>query len=223
MTYRLLIEESGSASRLNTLFYIIALSMLMIFLFRAAVSYGHYKGSIFQHVYDNYLFDYFYKLNIMQDVSRSSLVKKLIGNHRITYASITNKEGKLVSQIMTLIHARGILSIAYLNTSGKVSGNLSGDWLIRRTEDGKEKRFKIDNPAVYLKEYITHLSDTLEGKKVDTAIALNDTCDISDIHVDFKVVHYSEIPELIKNTDCGYGLNDAQIEEIYEKLGGRKH
>ncbi len=220
MPYKLL-AEAESASKLNLLFYVIIGSMILIYLFRAALGYKHYKTSIFPHIYDNYLFDYFYKLNVLQDVSRSASLKKLIGNHRISYASISDKQGKLVCQVLTLIHAKGILSIPYLNVSGKLSGNESGDWLIRRIEDGKEKKFKIANPSIYLKEYVTHLEQVMEGKKIETAIAINDGCDIENVHVATRLVKYADLPEIIKEADCGYGLNDTQIDEVYEKLGGK--
>lgn len=206
---------------MNLFLYVIVGSAALIFIFRAMLAYPRYKRSIYPHIYDNYLIDYFYKLNVTQNSSRSGLIRKLIGIHRLVFASITSKEGKLVAQIITLIHSKGILSIAHLNTTGKISGSDSGDWYIRRTEDGQEKKFRIDNPAAYLKEYIAHLNQVVGDRKIDAAITLNDDCDISNVKCRYKVIHYSQIEELIKETDCGYGLNDTDIEEIFKKLGGK--
>ena len=75
---------------MSLLIYVIAGFTVMMFLFRAALSYKKYKNSIYPHIYDNYLIDYFYKLNVFRDASKSGMIKKLIGNHRLNYANITN-------------------------------------------------------------------------------------------------------------------------------------
>ena len=217
----MLMKEDSPESKMNMLFYVVVGSMLLIYLFRAAIGYRRYKSSIFPQVYDNYLFDYFYKVNVTQDPSRSNRLKKTLGYHRIVYAQIANKEGKLVSQVMTIIHTKGILSIAYLNLKGRLSGLESGEWIIRRTEEGNEKKFKIENPLTYLREYVKHLGEVLEGRNVESAIALNDDCDFSDVHIKEKVLAYKDVPQLIASADCGYGLNNEEIDEIYKKLGGK--
>ena len=129
--------------------------------------------------------------------------------------------GKLVTQIITLIHSKGILSIAYLTSEGKYSGSDSGNWYVKRTENDSEKKFKIENPTIYLKEYNLHLSNALDNRKTQSLIALPDNTDITNLHPTYKVIKYSDLPEAIKEADCGYGLNDSDIDEIYEKLGGK--
>ncbi|MBR2746067.1 MAG: hypothetical protein IKD99_05060 [Erysipelotrichaceae bacterium] len=160
-------------------------------------------------------------MNVFRDASKSGLIKKMIGNHRLNYANITNNEGKLVTQIITLIHSKGILSIAYLTSEGKYSGSDSGNWYVKRTENDSEKKFKIENPTIYLKEYNLHLSNALDNRKTQSLIALPDNTDITNLHPTYKVIKYSDLPEAIKEADCGYGLNDSDIDEIYEKLGGK--
>ncbi len=224
MMHSLLVAEAASESsnsNLNLLFYVVIGSMLIVFLFRAFIGYGHYKKSIYSHIYDNYLIDYYYKLNVFQDASRSQLIKKLLGNHRLAYANITNNDGQLVSQIITLIHPKGVLCISYLNGEGKLYGKETGDWYYRRIEDGQEHKYKIENPVAYFKEYNTHLSQVLEGKNIQSAIAVKDECDVTNVHTSFPIVKYSDLEKLIKEADSGYGLNDAEIDEIYEKLGGK--
>ncbi len=208
-------------SNISLFIYVIAGFTALMFLFRAALGYKKYKGSIYPHIYDNYLIDYFYKLNVFRDASKSGLIKKLVGNHRLNYANITNNEGKLVTQIITLIHSKGILSIAYLTSQGKYSGSDSGNWYVKRNEDGNEKKFKVENPVTYLKEYNLHLSQALEGRKTQSLVAVPDNSDITSLHPACKVVTYSQIPDVIREADCGYGLNDSDIDEIYEKLGGK--
>ncbi|MBQ6560344.1 MAG: hypothetical protein IJL85_05900 [Erysipelotrichaceae bacterium] len=216
------LTEAAESSTNTTIFiYVIFSFMILIFLFRAALGYRHYKTSIFPHIYDNYLLDYYYKLNVFQDASVSQLLKKKIGYHRLVYANIANKEGKLASHILTLIHGKGILSIAYLSSDGKISGGDSGFWNIQREEDGQKKKYRIENPAVYLKEYISHLHQVLGDRKIESVIAVSDGCDISDVHSSFKVVNYSQLDEVIAQTDCGYGLNETEIDEIFKKLGGK--
>ncbi len=215
-----LLAETAS-NNFNLFLYVIIGAAALIFLFRAGIAYPRYKKSIFPHIYDNYLIDYFYKRNVFQDSSRSGLLKKLIGYHRIIFANLTNKEGKLCAQIMTIIHSKGLLSIAYLSTSGQLHGNDSGSWYVKRSEEGKEKKFKLENPVIYLREYLTHLLDVTEGKKVQSLIAVNDDTDISNVKTTVRTVHYSDVTKAIEEADCGYGLNDADIDAIFEKLGGK--
>ena len=216
-----LLESNGNSSNMTTFIYVIFGFMIFVFVFRAALGYKNYKRSIFPHIYDNYLIDYFYKLNVFRDASVSQKLKKMLGYHRLVYANVANKEGQLAAQIVTLIHGKGILSIAYLNNRGKISGDDKGSWIIKREEEGAEKRYRIDNPAIYLREYDTHLSQAVPDRKAAKAIALSDDCDLRDIRCSFKTVHYSDLDELFKETDCGYGLNESEINEIFEKLGGR--
>ncbi len=220
-TERLLDSPATSAGGLNALFLIAVGTMLLVFLMRAGFGYKRYKTSLFPHIYDNYLIDYFYKLNITQDASKSAKLTKEIGSHRLVFANLANKEGKLVCQTMTILHSKGVLVLGYLSTSGTISGKETGDWFVKRTEGGKTKNFRIENPVIYMKEYNTHLSQVLEGKTVQNAIAVKDDCDIKNIKVSYDVIHYSDVEALIKNADCGYGLNDAEIEEYFQKLGGK--
>ncbi len=216
-----LLEETSSNNNMTTLVYVIVLAAILIFSFRAAIGYPRYRKSIFPHIYDNYLIDYFYKLNVFQDASRSGMLKKMLGHHRIVYANLSNKEGKLCAQILTILHSKGILSIAYLMSSGTLEGSDSGNWFVKREEEGQLKKYKLENPAVYLKEYLNHLADVNGNRKVEAAIAVSEGCDISAVHCRYPLVHYSDLKDLIKNADCGYGLNDNEIDELFEKLGGK--
>ena len=206
---------------MNTLLYIIVFFAILLFSIRAILGHRSYKRSVYPYIYDNYLFDYFYKTNVFRDASKSGYMKRLIGYHRLVYANLTNKEGKLCAQILTLIHSKGILSIAHLHTKGSIHGSDSGNWYVKRAEDGQEKKFKIENPGIYLREYITHLTQTLNDRKVQSVIAINDECDISDVRSSFRICKFSELEDIIKEADCGYGLNDSEIDEIYTKLGGK--
>ena len=52
-------------------------------------------------------------------------------------------------------------------------------------------------------------------------VAIGDDCDTHEIHITTPLVTYSQIQDHIKDADCGYGLNDAEIDELFEKLGGK--
>jgi len=219
----LLLEEGNSSGvSMNSLFLVIVGTMLLVFLLRAALGYRKYKESLFPNIYENYLIDYYYKLNVLQNASKSAGLAKTIGTHRLVYSNLTDKNGRLVCQILTVLHSKGVFALAYLSTTGKISGKQTGDWMVKSKDGDQVKTYRIANPAVYLKEYNTHLSQVLEGKEVQYAVALKDKCDISDIHINYPVVHYSEVSDLIRNADCGYGLNDTEIEELFVKLGGKQ-
>ena len=216
--------EQGTVSttpKTTMLLYIIVFFAILLFSIRAAIGYRSYKRSVYPYIYDNYLFDYFYKLNVFRDASKSGYIKKLLGYHRLVYANITNKEGKLCAQILTLIHPKGLLSIAHFHTKGSLHGSDNGNWYVKREEDGKEKKFKIENPGIYLREYISHLSQALNDRRVQSVIAINDECDIRDLHSSFRICRFSELEDVIKQADCGYVFNETATNEIYTKLGGK--
>ena len=214
-------EASSSNSNMSVFLYVIVTFMVLMFLLRALIGYKKYRTSIFPHLYDNYLIDYFYKLNVFRDASKSALLKKLIGYHRLVYSNISDKEGKLVNQIVTLIHSKGILVIDYVNPHGVVKGGDSGNWFV--TRDGKDgkKKYKIPNPITTLREFDTHLRKVTDGKYTQKVVAIGDDCDTHEIHITTPLVTYSQIQDHIKEADCGYGLNDAEIDELFEKLGGK--
>ena len=64
-------------------------------------------------------------------------------------------------------------------------------------------------------------TDIYEFANYVYAIAVNDSCDISDVKSAFRIIPYSKIEETVKASDCGYGLNEAEIDALFEKLGGK--
>ena len=66
--------EQGTVSttpKTTMLLYIIVFFAILLFSIRAAIGYRSYKRSVYPYIYDNYLFDYFYKTNVFRDTSRS--------------------------------------------------------------------------------------------------------------------------------------------------------
>ncbi len=58
--YKEAAEATAAASpNLSVFLYVVVTFMVLIFLLRALLGYRRYKGSIFPHLYDNYLIDYF--------------------------------------------------------------------------------------------------------------------------------------------------------------------
>ena len=214
-------SEASASSNMNTLLYVIVGFAILLFSIRAALGYRSYKRSVYPYIYDNYLIDYFYKLNVLQDASKSGHIKRLLGYHRLVYANLGNKEGKLCAQIVTIIHSKGLMAIAHLHNKGTLHGTDNGSWYVNRIEDGQEKKYKLENPGTYLKEYSTHLTQILNDRKAQCLIAISDECDISDVRSSFRICKFSELEDIIKQADCGYGLNDSEIDEIFTKLGGK--
>ena len=204
-------------------FLVVVVSFIvLLFLFRAATGYKSYKNAIFPHLYDNYLIDYFYKINVQNDISKSGKLKKLIGRHRIVYSTVSNREGQIVTQLCTIIHTKGIVTFAYMNPGGELHGKDTGNWYVRRDDGEGLKNYKIENPVVHLKEYDEHVKKVTEGKGILKAVAVSDNADTSHVLLNTaKLVKFSEVPDFIQNSECDYGLNDIEIDEIYQKLGGK--
>ncbi len=213
--------ETTSSNSVNNFVLIVVLVALAVFLVRAFLGYRNYRYSIFKQLYNDYLIDYFYHLNVFRDVSRSGKLKKEIGVHRIVYSNMSNQEGHVVTQFVNVIHSKGITTIAYLNPHGKLSGKDNGNWIIRRYEENEEKKYKIDNPAAHMKEYEQRIRQLCDNRKIDKLIAVEDGSDITNVQCSVRCIPYSEVVNAIKASDCGYGLNDTEIDEIYEKLGGK--
>ena len=212
--------DNNSLASVNNFVLIVVLVALAVFLVRAFLGYRNFKYSIFRQLYNDYLIDYFYHLNVFRDVSRSGKLKKELGVHRIVYSNMANKEGRVVTQFVNIIHSKGITSIAYLNPYGKLTGKDNGSWVIHRVEEGEEKKYKIDNPVQHLREYEQRIRSLTE-RSVDKYVAVEDGSDITGVVSSIPCIPYSKVIDVLKQSDCGYGLNDAEIDEIYEKLGGK--
>ena len=166
--------------------------------------------------------DYFWNLFIRQNVSRSGKLNKIIGEHRIVYSNILNREGEIINRLMVIIHTKGIIVVSHLDPLGEVHGSDTGSWYVKRENNDTSKNYKIDNPVTHLREYDHRIKSLTGERDTDKIIAIAAGSDISHVHCSIPVVHYEEICDLIKDSDCGYGLNPQEIDEIFEKLGGKK-
>ena len=214
-------DTANSPNTINNFILIIILAALMVFVIRALMNYRNYKGTIFQELYSNYLIDYYYKLNVFHDVSKSGRLKPEIGYHRLVYSNFSNREGQVVTQIVSVIHSKGIISIAYYNPAGKLRGGDTKDWYIERTVGEDNKRYRIENPVVHLQEYAKRVKELTKVESVEKVMAIADGNDCSAVHISIPLVKYSEIIDKIKQSNCGYGLDQMDIDSIYEKLGGK--
>ncbi|MBQ7223733.1 MAG: hypothetical protein IJS38_04085 [Erysipelotrichaceae bacterium] len=220
-----MLTSAAEASTSNTpqlFIYAIVIFCTAFFLLRAWMNYGSYKRSILPYVYDNYLIDYYWHLTVRQNVSSSGKLKSLLGFHRIVYSNISNREGEIVNRLMVVIHPKGIVVVSHLDPLGELHGSNDGSWYVKRTSNEGTKNFKIDNPVTHLREYDKHIKPLIDNRDTDKIIAIAPASDISHVHCSIPVVHYDEITDLIAKSDCGYGLNEQEIEEIYAKLGGKK-
>ena len=203
--------------------YGLVVFVLLGFLIRAALDYKNYRGTLNQHLYANYLIDYYWHYYIRKDNSRSALLKQELGEHRLIHAQISDSQGAVVARFVTVIHHRGLTLVCYMHPHGIIQGKTSDrNWLIQRKEEGNTvKNYKIPNPLSYMETYRQHLLSKSGVSDVAVLIAIGGEEEIR-LQIAKKTVRYSELVKELTQSDAGYALNENEIEEIFRKLSDKK-
>jgi len=200
--------------------YGLVLFFVIIFLFNAFRGYKGYKNSIYPYIYSNYLIDFFYNYQIFKDNSKSGLFNDKIGKHRLIFAQISDEKGVPMSRFVTVIHSHGVTLISYFNPHGSLTGtDTDKKWTIKRDDGENIKGYKIENPYIYLRQYEQHLKGVTGVSYVDKIIAIGGN-DPMKVNVPCKLCRYEEIADTVVESDAGYGLNEVEIEELFQKLKG---
>lgn len=175
----------------------IVVVFVLIMGFRAFTGYSSYKGTLYQQLFSSYL-EYFWRMSMQRDLSRSNYLQERIGPHRIVYNAYRDGQGRIAATFATVFSTRGHAAICAVATSGAVAGKDTGSWTVER--DGK--RYALPSPVTYVRRQKKLLDGFLKGAPVEYIIAFNagtDTsgvaCSYTVLTVDVLVDHLAKKPE----------------------------
>jgi hypothetical protein len=190
-------------------------TFLVIYLsIRAVRLYKNYKGNIYPHLFSSF-FEYFYRYEIMKDCSKSFLLSKEIGTHRLLFSMAKNEKGEIAYHFVTVFYNKGIVVTDYLNLSGMIKSHKNDVyWYVKSHKDNKE--YKIGNPEIALNSYRRQIDSVLENIETKTYITLNDIADTSGLKSEIEVVRYSDFVSLLKNRPADF-ISERMILESYSK------
>lgn len=84
----------------------IVVVFVLIMGFRAFTGYSSYKGTLYQQLFSSYL-EYFWRMSMQRDLSRSSYLQERIGPHRIVYNAYRDGQGRIAATFATVFSTRG--------------------------------------------------------------------------------------------------------------------
>ena len=153
---------------MHTVLYTIVIVLIIIYGFKAYQNYPSYKNSILPTLFPNY-FEFFWRMFIRKDASNSSYLNKSIGNHKLSFATIENRQHQVTSKFVLFFYNKGITIVEYLDYPGTYSGNDEDrSWMIKNNN----KKIRITNPIHELQ------TQTLCCKYTDVITTLNNIqCD----------------------------------------------
>lgn len=105
---------------MHTVLYTIVIVLIIIYGFKAYQNYPSYKNSILPTLFPNY-FEFFWRMFIRKDASNSSYLNKSIGNHKLSFATIENRQHQVTSKFVLFFYNKGITIVEYLDFSGTYS------------------------------------------------------------------------------------------------------
>lgn len=199
---------------------VIVCAFLLTMTAKALFQYKPYKVSIYRGLYSNYL-EYFYRYEVRQDCSKSSWLNHEIGKHRMFFSQMNAQSGEALGRFVTVIFNKGLYCVEYLNPNGSLNGKTKDKfWVVHREEDGVSKSFRIQNPAIALVQYSTHLESITGVEEVQAIIAVPNETDLTNVKSDIPVYHYKDIVNCLKQAGGTTIYNNQDIEDVFAKLKG---
>ena len=136
--------------------------------FRAFAGYSSYKGTLYQELFGSYL-EYFWRMSMQRDLSKSSYLRERLGEHRIVYNAYRDGKGNIAATFATVFSTHGHAAICMVATAGAVAGKDTGSWTVER--DGK--RFALASPMTYVRRQKKLLDSFMKGAPIEYIIAFN--------------------------------------------------
>ena len=160
-----------------TVLYTILIVLIIIYGFKAYQNYPSYKNSILPTLFPNYL-EFFWRMFIRKDASNSSYLNKSIGNHKLSFATIENRQHQVTSKFVLFFYNKGITIVEYLDYPGTYSGNDEDrSWMIKNNN----KKIRITNPIHELQTYKNRIQKMLDDVQISSVIAITNDSEIDKI------------------------------------------
>ena len=194
-----------------TVLYTIVIVLIIIYGFKAYQNYPSYKNSILPTLFPNYL-EFFWRIFIRKDASNSSYLNKFIGIHKLSFATIENRQHQVTSKFVLFFYNKGITIVEYLDFSGTYSGNDEDrSWIIK----SNNKKIRITNPVHELEKYENRIQNMFNDVQISSVIAINDNSQIDKIQTQTLCCTYKDVITTLNNIQCEHNLNENEIQNMF--------
>lgn len=188
---------------MHTVLYTIVIVLIIIYGFKAYQNYPSYKNSILPTLFPNY-FEFFWRMFIRKDASNSSYLNKSIGNHKLSFATIENRQHQVTSKFVLFFYNKGITIVEYLDYPGTYSGNDEDrSWIIK----SNNKKIRITNPIHELQTYKNRIQKMFKDGQISSVIAIKDDSEIDKIQTQTLYCKYKDVITTLNNIQCEHTLS----------------
>lgn len=203
---------------MHTVLYTIVIVLIIIYGFKAYQNYPSYKNSILPTLFPNY-FEFFWRMFIRKDTSNSSYLNKSIGNHKLSFATIENRQHQVTSKFVLFFYNKGITIVEYLDYPGTYSGNDEDrSWIIK----SNNKKIRITNPIHELQTYKNRIQKMFKDGQISSVIAIKDDSEIDKIQTQTLYCKYKDVITILNNIQCEHTLSESEIQNLFDSFNQKR-
>lgn len=203
---------------MHTVLYTIVIVLIIIYGFKAYQNYPSYKNSILPTLFPNY-FEFFWRMFIRKDASNSSYLNKSIGNHKLSFATIENRQHQVTSKFVLFFYNKGITIVEYLDYPGTYSGNDEDrSWIIK----SNNKKIRITNPIHELQTYKNRIQKMFKDGQISSVIAIKDDSEIDKIQTQTLYCKYKDFITTLNNIQCEHTLSESEIQNLFDSFNQKR-
>lgn len=203
---------------MHIVLYTIVIVLIIIYGFKAYQNYPSYKNSILPTLFPNY-FEFFWRMFIRKDVSNSSYLNKSIGNHKLSFATIENRQHQVTSKFVLFFYNKGITIVEYLDYPGTYSGNDEDrSWIIK----SNNKKIRITNPIHELQTYKNRIQKMFKDGQISSVIAIKDDSEIDKIQTQTLYCKYKDVITTLNNIQCEHTLSESEIQNLFDSFNQKR-
>lgn len=203
---------------MHTVLYTIVIVLIIIYGFKAYQNYPSYKNSILPTLFPNY-FEFFWRMFIRKDASNSSYLNKSIGNHKLSFTTIENRQHQVTSKFVLFFYNKGIAIVEYLDYLGTYSGNDEDrSWIIK----SNNKKIRITNPIHELQTYKNRIQKMFKDGQISSVIAIKDDSEIDKIQTQTLYCKYKDVITTLNNIQCEHTLSESEIQNLFDSFNQKR-
>lgn len=203
---------------MHIVLYTIVIVLIIIYGFKAYQNYPSYKNSILPTLFPNY-FEFFWRMFIRKDASNSSYLNKSIGNHKLSFATIENRQHQVTSKFVLFFYNKGITIVEYLDYPGTYSGNDEDrSWIIK----SNNKKIRITNPIHELQTYKNRIQKMFKDGQISSVIAIKDDSEIDKIQTQTLYCKYKDVITTLNNIQCEHTFSESEIQNLFDSFNQKR-
>lgn len=156
---------------------------------------------------------------IRKDASNSSYLNKSIGNHKLSFATIENRQHQVTSKFVLFFYNKGITIVEYLDYPGTYSGNDEDrSWIIK----SNNKKIRITNPIHELQTYKNRIQKMFKDGQISSVIAVKDDSEIDKIQTQTLCCKYKDVITTLNNIQCEHTLSESEIQNLFDSFNQKR-